>query len=58
MYAAQAQATRGVESAGAAAHLVHEHQTLGRGVVENIRGLGHFELKVERRRQIVGGAIG
>ncbi len=46
-----------VEGAGAAAHLVHEHETLGRGVVENVRRLGHFEHEGRASaRQIVRGA--
>ena len=46
-----------VEGAGAAAHLVHEHQALGGGVVEDVRRLGHFEHEGRAAAgQIVGGA--
>ena len=31
-----------VEGAGAAAHLVHQHEAAGRGVVQDVGGLGHL----------------
>ena len=46
-----------VEGAGAAADFVHEHQAPGRGVIEDIGRLGHFEHEGRAAaREIVGRA--
>ena len=44
-----------IEGAGAAADLVHQHQALRRGVVQDRRGLGHLD---HERRAATGDVVG